>query len=251
MADPHWEPVEPIPEPGPGEPPRPRWPLYPSALRVLVVGGSFDPPHRGHTELAERAAGELARASPGGGNFFDILYVPAAWSPLKSGAPPTPAHHRVAMLRLAAGPGAFVWEDEIRRFEVTGGPSYTVDTLRRLWASRCINHLSLYLLMGADQALQFHRWREHRAILELARPVVLLREPCRTPESLRAALLHTGAWTPEEARRWAAWCVPGVEQIDVSSTAIRTAIAAGARPQDVPGLHPDVAEYIEEHGLYR
>ena len=60
--------------------------------RVLVVGGSFDPPHRGHVELARHVAGVRA--------MDRILFVPVSRNPLKPRAPLAPDEHRLAMLDL-------------------------------------------------------------------------------------------------------------------------------------------------------
>lgn len=200
-------------------------PLPAGAKRVLVAGGTFDPPHRAHLHLA------LAAAKESGCDH--VLFVPAGQSPLKD-APGTPAAHRLAMLRLAL-------EGEkrasISTFEIDrGGPSYTVETLRALRAA-LPEAVELRLFMGSDQLRWFDQWREAAQVAELARPVVVLRPP-DTLESLRAAGVG-------ESRL--AWVV-STPADEASSTQARERIARG---EGASGLvAPRVLEYIRAHGLY-
>lgn len=207
---------------------------------VLLVGGTFDPPHVAHVELACRARD--ARR-PGAG----LVFVPAARSPHKASGPSAGDADREAMLEraLADVEGAGVWTDEIDRAAM-GGASYWVDTLQR--ARSLVGDGWLGFVIGADQAVAFHRWREPRRILELAEPVVLLREPWETVDGMCASM--PDAWTPAELGRWASWCVD-VGTINVSATQIRSLLGAdreNARLESV--LAPGVLDLIRERGLY-
>ena len=200
---------------------------------ILIFGGSFDPPHRAHVELPE-----LVRQRLGA----DLLaYVPAAQSPHKRDQAPTPAAHRLEMLRraLTNQPRATIVTDELDR-AANNEPSYTVDTLQHL-RDRLADTVTLRLLIGADQVRAFDRWHEPRRIIELAEPVVMLRPP-ETAESLLTAL-------PDDAARrfWGKRLVP-VPQMDISATDIRRRIAAGASLDEL--VPADVARYIADHGLY-
>ncbi len=201
--------------------------------RVLVVGGSFDPPHRGHVEVARHVAGALAADR--------VLFVPASRNPLKPRAPLAPDEHRLAMLDLAARglPGAELSRIEIER----GGRSFFVETLVEL-RRRLGPDTELHFMIGADQALEFHRWKEWQHILDLAVPAVVLRPPW-TRSTFGAAI--AGAFDPDEARTWLARVVEG-PLIDVSSTALRRDLAAGRDVGD--RLDPAVAAYIAAHRLY-
>ena len=200
-------------------------PLPPGTKRLLVVGGTFAPPHRAHLRLALDAA----RAAP----CDHLLFVPARQSPHKD-EPPTPAKHRAAMLRLAL-------EDEplasMSLFEIERtGKSYTIDTLIALRAALPAD-VELRLFMGSDQLRSLPRWREADHIVQMAMPVVVLRPP-DTRESLRAAGVES---------KWLEWIVD-VPVDEVSSTAVRAAIARG---EDASALvEPRVLEYIRTHGLY-
>lgn len=205
---------------------------------VLLVGGTFDPPHVAHVELAARArAARRPRAA--------LVFVPAARSPHKQVGPIAGDADRVAMLgRAIEGVAAAgVWTDEIDR---AGGPSYWVDMLER--ARSLVGEAWLGFVIGADQAVAFDRWREAGRVLELAEPVVLLREPWGTVASLIDAM--RGSWSDGEVDRWASWCVD-VGTIDVSATEIRGLLASdreNARLESM--LAPGVLSYIRDRGLY-
>ena len=118
------------------------------------------------------------------------------------------------------------------------GPSYTVDTLRRLH-ERCPGD-DLTFIVGGDMAFSLPTWREPEAILELAEMGIAEREGVRrTDISERLGDLR--------ADRIRFFDMP---RLDMSSSLIRRHVAAG-RP--IRHLVPDatVVDYIEQTGLYR
>jgi len=186
-------------------------------MRRALLGGSFDPPHRGHVAIVDTL---LAR-----GLADRVMVVPARRSPWK-GAPAAPDRHRLAMLELALAdrPAVRIWDVELRR----PGPSYTVDTLRAArfrWPDDI-----LLLVLGADAWAGLPRWREAGAVRELATPLVVPRGDAPLPRPGEGALVL------------ADFAVP------VSSTAVRAALARGELPRD--DLPPPVTDYIVRHGLY-
>lgn len=200
-------------------------PLPSHVKRLLVVGGTFDPPHRAHVRLA-LAAAAAARCD-------HVLFVPARQSPLKD-EPLSPAAHRLAMLRLAleGEPRASVSTFEIDQCRT----SYTIDTLQALRAA-LPEYVELFLFMGSDQLRSLDRWRQAERVVELARPVVVLRPP-DTRESLRAAGVE---------KRRLQW-IHEVPVDEVSSTQVRERIARG---QDASGLvEPRILAYLRAHHLY-
>lgn len=215
---------------------------------VAVFGGSFDPPHAGHVgppaQAVERVLG------PGGW----LLYVPAGRSPLKAASAASDAD-RLAMLRLAlrGRRRCSIWTDELDRSGGAGAPSYTVDTLVRLRraldgrAGRGGGSPALRLLIGADQAAQFHRWRRYRRVLALAQPMVMLREPVATPAALWRALEQAGVWTRAQRLAWCGWITP-TDVLEAASTAIRA--GAEGKAGAAGTLTPAVRRYIERRGLY-
>ena len=201
--------------------------------RILLFGGTFDPPHRAHVDLPVRVAEHL--------KCQRILYIPTGTSPFKTDAPPTPKRHRLAMLRLAI---RYIPNAEISTVELDrGGVSYFIDTLGAL-RERFVDDAQLYFLIGCDQALDFHKWKDWRGILDLATPAVMLRPPW-TRNSFRAALEEQ--YDAEDAARWMGWIAPA-PKLDISSTDIRGRLASGGGSTEL--LDEEVARYIAEHGLY-
>jgi len=217
------------------------WPV-PPGTPALLFGGSFDPPHAAHTELATAARDALF------GTDGWLIYVPAGRNPHKPTGPRVSDTHRVAMLELAIRgiERAAVWTDEIDRAvhdERAPSPSYWVDTLERALGVAG-DTAPLRFLIGADQALSFSRWHNHERILQLAQPAVILRDPCPNRESFRRQLLESGldpaAWMPR---------VVETELHRAASTSIRSIIAAGHEPGDI--IHAAVSDYIRNNGLYK
>lgn len=114
--------------------------------KIGVFGGSFDPPHAAHLTLARSALQHLAL------DRLLILPTGQAWHKQRT---LSPAHHRLAMAKLAFGDLARVAIDarEIDR----PGPSYTIDTLREIAADW--PGAELFLLIGEDQARNWQHWR--------------------------------------------------------------------------------------------
>jgi nicotinate-nucleotide adenylyltransferase len=206
---------------------------------VLLFGGTFDPPHRAHIELPLRAK-EAVGASW-------LVYIPAARSPLKDDGPIASGDDRVDMLEatLEGRAGAIVSRIEI---DAPDGPSYTVDTLDRLRAAIGESR-ELRLLIGADQARSFHKWREFERIIELAEPVVMLRAPSESREKLLGAM--QGHWTEEQLDAWSSRIVD-VPVMDVSATRIRELLEAGDLDSaELADLLPEaVLKIIRERDLY-
>ena len=201
-----------------------------SAIRIGVMGGSFDPPHIAHLIMAESVREALA--------LDRVLFVPARDQPLKPGMGVAPVHHRVEMVRLAItdNPHFALSTIDIDR----AGPSYTVDTLRLLreeWGGP--ERASLWFIVGADSLISFPRWRDPDGILTQARLAVV-----RRPDyALDLVQLHAQVPQLADSVDWI-----DAPLIDISSTGIRARIQEG---RSVRYLFPDaVQEYIEAHGLY-
>jgi len=212
---------------------------------IGVLGGTFDPIHYGHLRLAEEV-GETLRLE-------EVRFIPSGTPPHRS-APAVPAEHRLAMTQLAAAgnPRFKVDEREVRR----AGPGYTYDTLKTLRAEQGETR-PLALLLGADAFLEFatwHRWREIFGLAHIAvahrpgfpveqwsgrMPLPLAREYSarRMQQPLAVHLSPAGGIV-----------VVPFTALDISATAIRDMLRAGASPRYLlPGA---VLDYIRTHRLY-
>lgn len=219
------------------------WPVPSGARTVLLFGGSFDPPHIAHITLPSLARDAI--------NADWLLYVPAARSPHKPDGPIASAPERIAMLAAALQdiPRASISTIELDAADRDPlAPSYTINTIRALRSS-IPPETKLRLLIGADQLLSFHRWREPREIIERAEPVVMLRRsdpppaPSAPQPDIDSLLAHIEPhWSPDELRAWRSRFVE-VPLIDVSATEVRSLLAAPRTTPDAP-LSPRLAQLL-------
>jgi len=195
---------------------------------IGILGGTFNPPHRGHLALARHARVELG--------LERVLLMPAYSAPHKGDEDDPGPARRLEMCRLAvgseqAGAGLEACGLEIER----GGPSYTVVTLRAIKQSD--PEAELTFIVGADMARTLPMWREPRTLVELARLAVAEREDADRDDVLRA-LNPLGARVKFLA----------MGMLEVSSSQVRERVRDGEPIEDL--VVPAVAEYIAEHGLY-
>jgi nicotinate-nucleotide adenylyltransferase len=219
------------------------------APKLGIFGGSFDPVHFGHLELA-RACHEQAQLD-------EVWFVPTAIQPLKHGGPQASDAHRIEMLQLAidnfeSEPGrghhreAMVGPRQSPRHDWRvctleldrGGYSYTVDTLRQIHEE--LPETKLFFLMGADALRDVPTWKEPAEIFRLARPLVVARAGEPAPDLSAIAPLCTAENPPQTV---------AMPPINVSSSEIRRRIAAGEPIANL--VPPSVADYITELKLYR
>ncbi len=207
-----------------------------SPKTVLLYGGAFDPPHRAHIELPPRAREAL------GADL--LIYLPAAAAPLKEG-PVASNLDRVAMLEAAleGQKNVAIATVELDR----GGESFTIDTLEHITDKR--PRAALRLLIGADQARQFHKWRSAREIIKLAEPAVMLRPPAEDAEALLEEMKPH--WSEAELDAWRSRLIE-LPAIEASSTRVRELLRLNPADPELDGLlTPPVREYIRRNKLYR
>lgn len=215
-------------------------------LPLGVFGGTFDPIHCGHLELAR----EVRKALP----LAAVRVIPAGDPPHRA-APVATAAQRLAMVELAVEgiDGLAADRREIDR----AGRSYTVDTLASLRGEFPTQPLAL--IVGADAFAGLPAWHRWAEIFALAHVVVVARPGQSLEDSLPEPLRRE--WTTRLANDPAQLgAAPGgsivVQSItphDISASSIRTQLARGA-----PGiaavrglLPPAVLAYIGRNQLYR
>jgi nicotinate-nucleotide adenylyltransferase len=208
-------------------------------MRTGVFGGTFDPMHLGHLDVADAARRALG--------LDRVEVMPARWPPHRT-APAASAAHRFAMAVLA------VQDREglvVSDFEMEGdGPSYTTGTLNRL-SARGIDLSSLFFITGADAFREISAWKDYPRILDRTHFVVVSRPGCAAPAlrqllpDLSGRMIETPCEIPSR---------PGIFLVDaptapVSSTDVRDRLARG---ESIDGLVPPAVErYIERQDLYR
>ncbi|KAF3361475.1 putative nicotinate-nucleotide adenylyltransferase [Chlamydiales bacterium STE3] len=128
-------------------------------MKIGFYGGSFDPIHFGHINLAI----ELKEQ----GNLDEVWFCPAFLSPGKQTLPiEGKLRYEMISLALKEIPGFKVIDLELKCFS----PSYTVETLRTLKAQ--FPQHEWFLLLGEDSLNNFLSWKEPEEILSLAKPLV-------------------------------------------------------------------------------
>ena len=213
-------------------------PVNPPDLRgaLAMFGGTFDPIHVAHLAVAEAARDALGLVA--------VRFIPAGEPPHKRGRWITPAHHRLAMVRLAIAdnPGFEVSTIELER----EGPSYTVDTLEALRAERLAagHDPRLALLISSEAFAELPTWHQPARIAELATIVVAPRDGyADATDAARAELERAIPGAPIRV------VVLDGPRMRLSASELRARAAAG---RSVRYLVPDaVAAYIGDHALYR
>lgn len=203
-------------------------------MRILLYGGSFDPPHYGHLNNLRAAA---ARVCPD-----RVVVMPAGVSPFKQGTS-APGPLRVEMcgcfaeLAREMGFGLEVSGWEVEQAE-QGRKNYSVLTLEKL--ARENPGDELYLAIGSDMLLSFDGWHRWEDILRLAHLVVTSRNVGDDPA------LHAKARQLDASG--ARILFAPVEALPMASSVLRTRLAAGEECENE--LPASVRRVIRREGLY-
>jgi nicotinate-nucleotide adenylyltransferase len=211
---------------------------------IGLLGGSFDPIHHGHLQLARDALVQLP--------LDEVRFIPAA-QPWQKG-PVTAAEHRARMVQLAiAGEPRFALDmHEIER----GGVTYTIDTLHALRA--LLPDRPLVLIMGSDQFARFDTWRNWKEIVEAVHIAVAQRagtalEP--NPDVQAAVRAHRGEPASLTRRVGGTIVKFAMTPVDASATEVRHLLRepqSTERAQRLSAMVPAVVlDYIDSHQLYR
>lgn len=209
---------------------------------IALLGGSFDPVHSGHVALA---------------NYFATLLTPDELRVLPAGNPwqkpplKASAAQRIDMLKIAFGRLAVpvvIDEQEIHR----QGATYTIDTLKALRAEAG-PQTSIAFLIGADQLLHLHTWKQWRQLFDYAHVCAASRpgfDMARLAPEVAHEFGRRGASaaqirsTPQGLGFLAANLA-----VDISATHIRDALL---HDRSVGTLIPGgVLDYIQQHHLYK
>ena len=208
--------------------------------RTGILGGTFDPIHRGHVDMARAAQHAL--------QLTDVVVMTSHVPPHRP-APVASAFHRFAMVALAVA-DSDNWrasDAELRR----DAPSYTSATLRWL-LERGHRPCDLFFILGADAFAEVASWKDYPGLLDLSNFAVVSRTnwpvseiPRRFPElQSRMAVAPFDAALDRDPLIF----LIDARTADVSATAIRQRCEEG---QSIAGLVvPAVQQHIERHGLY-
>jgi nicotinate-nucleotide adenylyltransferase len=183
-------------------------------MKTAIFGGTFDPIHSAHLEMARQAADQFA--------LDRVLFIPAGNPPHKHAD--TPFEHRYRMVELAcAADPRFV----ASRLEEGKQKSYSIDTIERVKAANG----EVLFIIGADAFAEIKTWHRWQDVIRAVEFIVAAR-PGHQIVSPPGASVHR---------------LETVE-LPVSSSEIRDALVRGETPSELP---PAVADYIQATGLYQ
>lgn len=211
-----------------------------SQFRTGLLGGTFNPVHRGHIELGLKIKAAFA--------LDRILYILSAQPPHKKSQTMPAAELRLAMLTAALRPypGLLPCDLELRR----RGDSWTIDTVRDLKAEFPGDRL--YFITGSEGFLKIRTWKEYRRLLREIFFIIALRRPghrAKVEKLLRAEGVPFGPGCENAPGPPAAFLhAYASDHLALSATAIRGKLSRG---QDVsPDVDKNVHTIMEENKLY-
>jgi nicotinate-nucleotide adenylyltransferase len=183
--------------------------------RIGLLGGSFNPAHRGHRRISLEAIRALG--------LDEVWWLVSPGNPLKAGAKDMARFEARLASAEAMARGARI---RVSDFERREGIRYSIDTVRRL-KRRHPEHRFIWLL-GSDTLPNFHKWRDYR---NLARelPVAVIRRPGYDSAAHAACAmgwLRRFVHPSGQASHWTEWSAPAIVFLRLppdptSATAIR------------------------------
>ncbi len=200
-----------------------------SSFKIACYGGSFDPVHNGHLTIAQDVWEQFKPAS--------LLWIPTFLSPLKKNIP-TPAKHRLALLKQALKPYPHfkILDTELK----AQGLSYTYNTIQHLKVE--FPKAKFYWIIGLDQVAQLSKWYEFEKLCQEIEFIAVSRPALKLVSSASTFTIPPQA--PPQARIH--WVKNHLMQI--SSSEIRYRI--GQKLPIQPFIPESVYKYIAKYNLY-
>jgi len=195
--------------------------------RIGIFGGTFDPVHNGHLIMAENVRDQM--------HLDEVMFIPSRIPPLKNAKDISDPEHRLNMLKLATEGNSSFKIDDIELKMPGDEPNYTVKTLLKLREEYSAEQVKFYLIIGMDQLINLHKWKDPGKLFLLTE-VIVINRPGYLIQQVENEYIRRGIFVP-------------VPNIDISATDIRFRIK---EKRTIKYLVPaEVEEYIYKNNLYK
>lgn len=194
-------------------------------MSVAIFGGTFDPIHCGHVEIARAAANRFG--------LEQVLFIPSGHPPHKRDHPEAGYEHRFRMAALACKSDPRFRPSRLEAPDRGSSPHYSVDTIRRV-ADQLVLGEKLFFITGSDAFAEVTLWYEWRKVAAAVEFIVVSRP---------GADFQPGETPAEIDPHW----LSGID-LPISSTGVRERLRSGVNTDEL--LPPEIADYIVRHGLY-
>lgn len=203
-------------------------------MKIGIFGGTFNPPHKGHVRMIEKMTEEL--------ELDKVLIIPNKLPTHKRCDDLADNRDRLAMCKIAfKNPKYEISTMEMDR-ESDSYTIYTVEELKKKYPND-----DLYLIIGSDMFLIFHKWYKHKELLEKCTICVASRNTDENIQMLRAyAFEKLGVYIPKLDGKNIH--ISLLDAYEVSSSEIRERIADERSLYGI--VDPEIIEYMESHKLY-
>jgi nicotinate-nucleotide adenylyltransferase len=210
--------------------------------RIAFYGGSFDPLHTGHLQIANKLTEVF--------ELDEFVFIPAFHAPHKKDKKPTSAFLRYAMLCLATNNATKIKVSKME-LDLPEKP-FTIETLTKLKAD--LPDDKIFFVMGADSWQEIATWREWEKILTIVNIIVVTRPPIEIgfshiSSAIRAKIVDLRGKINFELEAEDRIYITDAVSLEISATEIRNKIRNKRNDwqKEVP---VEVAKYIEKYGIY-
>lgn len=203
-------------------------------MKIGIFGGTFNPPHKGHTRMIEKMTEEL--------ELDKVLIIPNKIPTHKRCDDLADNRDRIAMCKIAFKNPKY----EISTMEMDRDTdSYTIYTIKEL--RKKYPNDQLYLIIGSDMFLIFHKWYKHKEILDECTICVASRDSDESVQMLRNyAFEQLGVYMPDLDGKNIH--ISLLDAYEVSSSDIRERIYSNRSLYGI--VDPEIIEYMENNKLY-
>ena len=130
-------------------------------IKIGVLGGTFDPAHRGHLEISKQAKKRFG--------LKNIIWAITKQNPFK-GEGKSNLRSRMQLAKKIIGKNNYI---KIKFYEERISSNRTIDLVKHLTKKK-INEI--YFIMGADNLINFHKWYKWKSILKKCNILVFDRQ---------------------------------------------------------------------------